>query len=448
MPAAVVALLLAPAVACALALAVERAQLGIPTVGAFVFDYNHQGQDWSAGQCSSRERQSPIDFDAFAKWDCKPDSEGHCSMEPLYFSYELVPKQFKLRNNVRALTAVLADEGYGGVTYENQFFDIVSVNFHVASEHTFRGERLPIEVHVVHREPDAGHILIIAVLFRTPTAHPQAGASSRPLRQPRASDPGHSAALQNLMTYPLPEGGVEVDVKLPVATDLLSPLVSGGVFFEYHGSLTTPPCSERVTWMVRRDSFLASDAQWEVLAANVMKQNSWHGNYRATMPVQGRPILLRTAVAGDPPPGPEFPSSQFLEPTQATDFRGTRYAQRAIGYADQAARAGSAIATGLASATSGMVRQLPAEPALQVLAPNSKLKASPLPTPNPEQLLKRLGEAVYDQVSSTFWSAAAALAAADPTAAWPAPSPAPAGPAPAPMTRTSGPYVGVLTNGP
>ena len=51
-------------------------------------------------------------------------------------------------------------------------------------------------------------------------------------------------------------------------------LVQGGTFLEYAGSLTAPPCSEIVTWFVRRDPLMASDDQVDFALKPPTSQNS------------------------------------------------------------------------------------------------------------------------------------------------------------------------------
>jgi carbonic anhydrase len=55
--------------------------------------------------------------------------------------------------------------------------------------------------------------------------------------------------------------------------------------YSYQGSLTTPPCTESVLWIVIKDPTYASASQIEILQ-KLMPKN----NYREVQPLNGRPI--------------------------------------------------------------------------------------------------------------------------------------------------------------
>lgn len=544
------------------------------------FGYAHHGQEWKNGQCGSRARQSPINFGPAAPWHCDvARSPGGCYKGPVYFQYQVIDKGFPLSNFGHRLSADLRGEGYGGVTYNDQWFEIVSVDFHVQAEHTLMGEHLPIELNIVHKNVDSEQLLTVGILFEIPNATqsalleahapflakrsegsvppsagqaapavkvarrtaPAASAAPSPAAPGRAfrpttlkaatpavdqravhasprqqetaaprrrgppasaaapprpsngslrvelfgmsipgrgggklrkggsrllvvgeimgrpgstkgvpvpvtvagnSGPAHkqdlaahvlsfphyargdalrfsaydsdgsllgqtilhsdsifgsaaaataagahaAAAMQTaasgrglgfegdlvlskgshgsgslrikavlpllpnnpasvplllqrqqlqhrqamhrrvdrgaaapdgpgaaggapsggaelglFMSKPLPEGGETTQVGVTEPADLLSRLVVGATFFEYQGSLTAPPCTEQVTWLVRRDRLTATQAQFEALRSTILHANANFGNWRSPMPLMGREIFVRVASLGVPP---------------------------------------------------------------------------------------------------------------------------------------------------
>merc|ERR1719456_980384 len=75
----------------------------------------------------------------------------------------MVKQGFDIMNNGHALTANLAGQGYGGVTYDNAFYQLMNINLHAQSEHTFRGLHKPVELHMVHKKSDSDALLVVAV---------------------------------------------------------------------------------------------------------------------------------------------------------------------------------------------------------------------------------------------------------------------------------------------
>merc|ERR1719487_352117 len=70
----------------------------------------------------------------------------------------------------------------------------------------------------------------------------------------------------------------------------LSTLVAGGTYFHYKGSLTSPPCTEDVTWFVRREPVMASDAQVKLLTEAMATPTRGKMNYRTCQPLATRPV--------------------------------------------------------------------------------------------------------------------------------------------------------------
>jgi carbonic anhydrase len=141
-----------------------------------------------------------------------------------------------------------------GRTYHlNQF------HFHDPSEHRIDGRTYPMEIHLVHRDPK-GHVVVIGVLVET-------GSPSESLEDlwgmlPTRADEQSSEHAFNPRTL----------------------LPSSSHHFSYHGSLTTPPCTEGVQWIVLRDPISMSAQQIAQFVSIIGK------NARPVQPLHGRRV--------------------------------------------------------------------------------------------------------------------------------------------------------------
>jgi carbonic anhydrase len=94
---------------------------------------------------------------------------------------------------------------------------------------------------------------------------------------------------------------LQLQTQNPSITTLpMEALVAGlkkNAIYSYEGSLTTPPCTETVTWIINNEPQPISTAQL-ALITNHFAGNSLfakgHGNNRATQPLNGRTIYLRS----------------------------------------------------------------------------------------------------------------------------------------------------------
>jgi carbonic anhydrase len=152
-------------------------------------------------------------------------------------------------------------EGGTVVTWDDADFTLLQAHFHAPSEHTIAGESLDAEFHFVH-ENDAGDLLVVGVLA-------QEGPESE------AWSPFIEAIAE----------GRDRDLELDLAAALPADLA----FDHYEGSLTTPPCSEGVEWIVLTTPVTLSGDQMAAL------EDFSHGNARPTLPLGDR--VLEGGVA-------------------------------------------------------------------------------------------------------------------------------------------------------
>ena len=144
----------------------------------------------------------------------------------------------------------------------NDRYALLQYHFHSPSEHHLEGRSYPAEVHFVHRAAD-GRLAVVGVLIEEGEANP----AYAPVWENLPPTQGVEVHLEHVM--------VDVDALLP--TDHAS--------YRYVGSLTTPPCSEGVTWIVMRTPVTLSAAQVAQLRAVLA------GNNRPVQPINGRRVV-------------------------------------------------------------------------------------------------------------------------------------------------------------
>merc|ERR1719460_2511279 len=192
-----------------------------------------------------------------------------------------------------------------------------------------------MELHMVHKRYDGDALLVLAVLV---DAMPPVGPPPVNLTAIDPREPGFNPTLQFFTQQTPPVINQRV---VSMANDMnqldLNRLLESGTYFEYAGSLTAPPCSELATWFVRRDMLKASTGQYRLLKDALYEMTADFGNYRTTMPLNGRPIAVRTAVREEPPPEPPVPSIP-IGPNPRTDreFRAMKWAKDALTVATSA----------------------------------------------------------------------------------------------------------------
>ncbi|XP_051138553.1 alpha carbonic anhydrase 4-like [Andrographis paniculata] len=185
------------------------------------------------------------------------------------------PSLGELNQHYRPAPAVLKNTGHdmevewseyaGGVVIGGTFFLLVQCHWHISSEHAIDGERKPLELHIVHKSSE-GYTAVVAFRYNL-------GERDHFLEQ---FIPYLQFATQE---------GVNVGVVNPSDIGF-----SHEEYYRYNGSLTTPPCSENVTWTVFTSEKTVSLEQ--IQALNDAAGNGEIGNARPNQPINGRTIYI------------------------------------------------------------------------------------------------------------------------------------------------------------
>jgi carbonic anhydrase len=145
-------------------------------------------------------------------------------------------------DNLGHTVKVTYDAG-SSLEYDGKSYDLVQFHFHTPSEHLLDGVTYPMEMHLVHAQHDhPEHLLVVGVLFKE----------------------GNPSKLLEKLIVDVPEhAGEHADKEAKL--DASSVLEKGDGYFHYEGSLTTPPYSETVTWLVLDRAHNASAEQIEAM---------------------------------------------------------------------------------------------------------------------------------------------------------------------------------------
>jgi carbonic anhydrase len=196
--------------------------------------------------CGTGTHQSPIDL-THASLEDLEDPELH---------YQ--PSELHVLNNGHTVQVNYDKGSYMEVN--RQRYDVVQFHYHAPSEHRMNGKTFAAELHVVHKNAD-GKLAVVGVLL-----------------EEGAENPAYQALLDNLPYHESKEAAK--GVKLNVAGFL--PTVH--TTFRYDGSLTTPPCTEGVSWLVMTTPVNLSRGQLAAL------EKVFKGNNRPVQPLNGRKL--------------------------------------------------------------------------------------------------------------------------------------------------------------
>lgn len=167
-----------------------------------------QGQEWSktAKECVRGEHQSPIDLSVIQAKAKKSE-----------FIIHYKDSVAEIENDGHTIKEKFKKENY--VFFKNKKYFLKQLHFHGHSEHSLNGIYYPAEVHLVHKNEN-NELLVLGIFIE--------------LNSSRNNRFGFFKNINKKRTL----------VKLSKIKDL------NGSFFYYNGSLTTPPCTENVEWII------------------------------------------------------------------------------------------------------------------------------------------------------------------------------------------------------
>lgn len=189
----------------------------------------HWGElDSSYSACINGNEQSPINIEA---------SKAVTSEELGNIEIQYEPTHFSIVNNGHTIQANPKTQS-NSIVVDDIEYKLAQFHFHTPSEHQFNGQNLDMELHLVHQNAK-GELAVLGVMI-------QEGKENEAL-----------ASIWDV----LPETETEKDMDIKEPVDIQALLPSNQTTFFYNGSLTTPPCTEDVKWMVYEEPIEMSKEQ-------------------------------------------------------------------------------------------------------------------------------------------------------------------------------------------
>ena len=199
------------------------------------------------GTCNGKN-QSPINLTGFLK----------AEMAPLAPNY--VAGGNEILNNGHTIQVNFTPGSQ--LEVDGTVFELKQFHLHAPSENQINGKTFPMENHLVHADKN-GNLTVLAIMYE---------------------EGEENAALAKFWAQSPKKGGDKAALAAPV--DAASLLPAQLDYYRFNGSLTTPPCSEGVRWLVLKQPVTASKAQ---IAAFTTLMGG-HNN-RPVQPVNARPVL-------------------------------------------------------------------------------------------------------------------------------------------------------------
>lgn len=199
--------------------------------------------------CATGKRQSPIHIES--------GNTLQGPAEPVQFAY--TPSNGTVVNNGHTIQVDV--QGENTITVRGSSYRLLQFHFHTPSEEQINSKRFPMVAHLVHKNNE-GQLAVVAVLLDEGAASP---------------------FIDKVWTYmPLDTND---RVRMPAGLLNLSELLpTDQRYYQFMGSLTTPPCSEGVLWMVMKQPVTISKGQYRLFT------QLYPHNARPVQAVNGRVV--------------------------------------------------------------------------------------------------------------------------------------------------------------
>nr|GMC88834.1 alpha carbonic anhydrase 1, chloroplastic [Ipomoea batatas] len=226
-------------------------------------------------ECAKGKSQSPVNILTHS------NAIVHTNYKPLLIHY------------AKSVNSTLINYGFnvgirygaeaGMIVLDGKNYTLKQMHWHAPSEHRIDGVQFAAELHLVHFAVADHTLAVIAVLFQL---------GHRP-------DPTLAKIGKHLITLPRESSSSSSKQDKPMIplgklnTHQIRKLLHSHKYYKYFGSLTTPPCTEHVTWAVLPKIHSISERQIEALRAPL--EATCKKNSRPVQPLYGRKLRLYEA---------------------------------------------------------------------------------------------------------------------------------------------------------
>jgi carbonic anhydrase len=206
---------------------------------------------------------SPDFKDAIGEFQSPIDIAAESERNGVKFFYR--DGDFSILNNGHTLQVIPEAEEENYIVMESVRYNLQQLHFHTPSEHTLNGTHTPMEIHLVHGD-DKGRLAVVGLFI----------------------DEGPENEALALAWSVAPRLKTTVKIEKPFPLRSLLPRSLSGI--RYSGSLTTPPTTEGVSWIILSEHGMASveQIQWftDLIGRNARPAQPRNG--RILTPFQGK----------------------------------------------------------------------------------------------------------------------------------------------------------------
>jgi len=275
----------------------RRQEGAIPELPTFGYTDDLSAPNWAGLDpaniaCATGQTQSPINL--------TPTTAQVLGAPPIV---DYPPVQSAEFENLGTTIEVIVN-GSLQVQAGGEQFQLKQFHMHTPSEHRINDEYFPLELHMVHENPETGNIAVVALLFEMSDQNTQLFDTLVP-------------SLPQIQTAGTVTNTGAIDFA-PVAQHITTtPLLT------YQGSLTTPPCAEGLTFLVTQQPLPINVATYNAIKKTI----KFNARYTQNPPGDNNILALGCdstlqVLGGDqrlvapPPPAKQAPPAEQVPPVE------------------------------------------------------------------------------------------------------------------------------------